>query len=290
MLKRCIIAENRKLHASPIWVIFFVLPLISAGYGTFNYLQNLEILTERWYSLWTQHTLFYSMLFFPAMVSAYAAYLWRLEHLGHNWNLIMAAPVRPFALFAAKLLIVVKLMCFTQCFVFVLYVACGRLFAGFSDWPPVSIVFYLVRGIFGGLAVAAVQLLLAMLIRSFAVPIFLGLVGGIAGILQLGDLRLVQGGTALGHAIFQITGGVAVPAEAQRLQTVPPCRDRNLVQRVLTVAQFGMNVYRAFQVFACHSYCILSCLTLWSITCRFSSSFVMSSTEMPSSIISTMTW
>lgn len=183
MLKRCIIAENRKLHASPIWVIFFVLPLISAGYGTFNYLQNLEILTERWYSLWTQHTLFYSMLFFPALVSAYAAYLWRLEHLGHNWNLIMAAPVRPFALFAAKLLVVVKLMCFTQCFVFVLYVACGRLFAGFSDWPPVSIVFYLVRGIFGGLAVAAVQLLLAMLIRSFAVPIFLGLVGGIAGML-----------------------------------------------------------------------------------------------------------
>ena len=37
MLKRCLIAENRKLHASPIWVIFFVLPLISAGYGTFNY-------------------------------------------------------------------------------------------------------------------------------------------------------------------------------------------------------------------------------------------------------------
>ena len=33
MLKRCIIAENRKLHASPIWVIFFVLPLISAANG-----------------------------------------------------------------------------------------------------------------------------------------------------------------------------------------------------------------------------------------------------------------
>ena len=67
MLKRCIVAENRKLHASPIWAMFVVLPLISAGYGTFNYLQNLEILTEQWYSLWTQHTLFYSMLFFPAM-------------------------------------------------------------------------------------------------------------------------------------------------------------------------------------------------------------------------------
>ena len=37
MLKRCIVAENRKLHASPIWAMFVVLPLISAGYGTFNY-------------------------------------------------------------------------------------------------------------------------------------------------------------------------------------------------------------------------------------------------------------
>ena len=45
MLKRCILAENRKLHASPIWAMFFVLPILSATYGTFNYLQNLEILT-----------------------------------------------------------------------------------------------------------------------------------------------------------------------------------------------------------------------------------------------------
>ena len=95
MLRRCICAENRKLHASPIWLMFLILPIISAGYGTFNYLQNLEILTDGWYSVWTQHTLFYSMFFFPAMVAAYAVYLWRLEHLGHNWNLIMAAPIRP---------------------------------------------------------------------------------------------------------------------------------------------------------------------------------------------------
>ena len=40
MLKRCILAENRKLHASPIWAMFFVLPILSATYGTFNYLQN----------------------------------------------------------------------------------------------------------------------------------------------------------------------------------------------------------------------------------------------------------
>ena len=117
MLKRCILAENRKLHASPIWAMFFVLPILSATYGTFNYLQNLEILTDGWYSLWTQHTLFYSMLFFPAMVATYAAYLWRLEHLGHNWNLIMASPVPPLDLFAAKFAVVTKLALLTHGFV-----------------------------------------------------------------------------------------------------------------------------------------------------------------------------
>ena len=183
MLKRCIVAENRKLHASPIWVMFFLLPTISAGYGTFNYLQNLAILTDGWYSLWTQHTLFYSMLFFPAMVGAYAAYLWRLEHLGHNWNLIMAMPVRPLDLFAAKFVVVAKLALLTHAYVFALFVVCGKLFAHLPGWPPASLPLYLLRGALGALAVIAAQLVLAMVIRSFAVPIFLALLGGISGML-----------------------------------------------------------------------------------------------------------
>ena len=182
MLKRCIRAENRKLHASLIWAMFFLLPVLSAVYGTFNYLQNLEILTDGWYSLWTQHTLFYSMFFFPAMVAAYAAYLWRLEHLGHNWNLIMASPVHPMALFTAKFVVVAKLALLTHAFVFCLYAFCGKVFAHLPGWPPVVLPLYLLRGAFGALAVIAAQLVLAMIIRSFAVPIFLGLLGGILGI------------------------------------------------------------------------------------------------------------
>lgn len=143
MLKRCILAENRKLHASPIWAMFFVLPILSATYGTFNYLQNLEILTDGWYSLWTQHTLFYSMLFFPAMVATYAAYLWRLEHLGHNWNLIMASPIPPLDLFAAKFAVVTKLSLLTHGFVFALFVFCGKVFAHLPGLPPVTLpLFY----------------------------------------------------------------------------------------------------------------------------------------------------
>ena len=183
MLKRCILAENCKLHASPIWAMFFLLPTISAGYGTFNYLQNLELLTDGWYSLWTKHTPFYSTLFFPAMVGAYAAYLWRLEHLGHNWNLIMAMPVRPLDLFAAKFVVVAKLALLTHGYVFALFVVCGKLFAHLPGFPPAVLPLYLLRGALGALAVIAAQLVLAMVIRSFAVPIFLALLGGISGML-----------------------------------------------------------------------------------------------------------
>lgn len=95
MLMRCIRAENRKLRRSPIWLLFLAVPAISAIYGTFNYRMNQGILTHGWYDLWTQYTLFYALFFFAPLIGVYAAYLWRLEHRGHNWNLIMTAPGAP---------------------------------------------------------------------------------------------------------------------------------------------------------------------------------------------------
>ena len=123
---------------------------------------------------------YFAMALAPAV---YAAYLWRLEHIGHNWNLIMAEPVPPFYLFLAKLLVVTKLVLLTQAFVFVLYWFCGRVFAGFTAPPPAITIFYLVRSVLGGLAVVAAQLLFSMVIRSFALPVFLGLAGGVSGML-----------------------------------------------------------------------------------------------------------
>lgn len=200
MFKRCLIAENRKLHASPIWIMFFVLPVISASYGTFNYLQNLGVLTEAWYSLWTQHTLFYALFFFPVMVGVYSAYLWRLEHMGHNWNLIMTAPVRPLDLFLAKYIVVIKLVLLTQALVFGLYVFCGKVFAHLPGWPPLETFLFLLRGLVGGQCVIALQLLLSMLIRSFAVPVFIGLAGGVVGMLAASN----GAGLAFPYALMQV--------------------------------------------------------------------------------------
>lgn len=183
MLLRCIRAENRKLHASPIWLVFLVVPAISCLYGTYNFLGNLGLLDFNWYNLWTQHTLFYTLFFFAPMVGVYAAYLWRLEHRGHNWNRIMAAPVPPLDLFLAKFVAVAKLTLATQGWVFVLYLVCGKLWAKLPGWPPVEVAVWLVRGVVGSFAIIAFELLLAMVIRSFAVPVFCGLAGGVSGML-----------------------------------------------------------------------------------------------------------
>ncbi len=91
MLLRCIRSEREKLRRSGIWLLFLAIPVISAVYGTFNYNMNLEILTHGWYDLWTQYTLFYATFFFGPLIGVYASYLWRLEHRGHNWNVILAA-------------------------------------------------------------------------------------------------------------------------------------------------------------------------------------------------------
>ena len=185
MLFRCIAAENRKLRHSIIWAVFLVVPLISAVYGTFNYMQNVGVLQDEWYSLWTQHTLFYALFFFSPLVAVYAAYLWRLEHLGHNWNLIMSAPVRPFALFFAKFCVVAKMALLTQAWVFLLYVVCGKLWVHFPGWPPTEITLWLLRGFAGSLAIIAAQCLLSIVIRSFSVPVLIALGGGIIGMLFL---------------------------------------------------------------------------------------------------------
>ena len=121
MLLRCIRAENRKLRRSPIGALFLTVPAISAVYGTFNFNMNLGILTHGWYDLWTQYTLFYAIFFFAPLIGVYAAYLWRLEHRGHNWNLIMTAPVRPFCLYFAKFCVVTKMAVLTQAWLLVLF-------------------------------------------------------------------------------------------------------------------------------------------------------------------------
>ena len=64
--------ELIKLRRAPVWIAFFALTALSAVMGTFNYLNNTGILTQQWYSLWTQHTLFAGFFFLPSLLACCA--------------------------------------------------------------------------------------------------------------------------------------------------------------------------------------------------------------------------
>ena len=99
----------------------------------------------------------------------------------------MTAPVRPFCLYFAKFCVVTKMAVLTQGWLLVLFVIGGKFWAGLAGFPPPEIVLWLLRGCFGGLAIIALQLLLSMVIRNFALPVLIALGGSVAGLLAVSE-------------------------------------------------------------------------------------------------------
>lgn len=184
-LARCVRAENRKLRGSPLWAAFLVVPLLSAAYGTVNYMNNAGeggLLKHGWFDLWSQHTLFYALFFLSPLVALYAASLWRTERVSNAMNVLMTAPVPPMLPFLAKLAVLTRALLLTQVWVFLLYGVCGKL-AGLPGLPPALPLLWLFRGVLAGEAVCALQLLMSLCVRAFAPPVLVALGGGIAGML-----------------------------------------------------------------------------------------------------------
>ncbi len=182
MLLRCLKAELYKCRRSPVWLAFLVLPVFPALLGTGNYLANIEVLDNGWYSLWGQHTLFSSVFFLPALLGVFCGWQWRLEHADHNWNSFLTAPVPVGALYAAKLILAAGVSLLAQGWIGVLYLLSGKL-AGLSGPLPPELPGWLLFGALGGVSVCAVQLFFSMVIRAFAPPVAFGLAGGILGLM-----------------------------------------------------------------------------------------------------------
>lgn len=182
MLFTVIRTECMKLRRALVWIAFLTLPLMAAVMGTFNYLQNLGVLKREWFSLWTQHTIFSSFFFLPALVGVLAAYQWRLEHRENNWNALMCYPVPRWMLLLGKLAVTGGMLALSLAFSGLLFYLSGR-YASLRGEPPAALFRWLLLGCCGGLCIASAQLYLSMRIRSFAVPVGISLLGGILGLI-----------------------------------------------------------------------------------------------------------
>ena len=184
MFLRTLRAESMKLHHSPVWLAFLILPILPAVMGTFNYLQNIGILQQQWYSLWMQHTLFTCYFFLPAIIGVYCSYLFRLEHLNYNWNAVMTAPIPVLYVYLAKLISASAMVLLTQVWIGVLFLISGKICGLNMPFPP-ELPEWLFYGFIGGIVICAFQLCLSLVIRSFAVPVGSALIGGILGLVAM---------------------------------------------------------------------------------------------------------
>ncbi len=188
MFKQCLRAENAKIKSPIVWILFFLLPIFPAVLGTCNFLSNQSILHDGWYSLWTQHTIFYADFFYAPLVALYASYFWRMEHSNHNWNFIMTAPVHLGHLFLAKFAVLFRMTILIQFWIGFLFFISGKLIHLPGMMPP-EFLLWLFRGCIGSIGIIALSLLISMRIRSFAIPIVIALAGSILslGMVSNGD-------------------------------------------------------------------------------------------------------
>ena len=182
MLLRCLKAEAQKCRRSPVWLAFVLLPIFPAILGTGNYLGNIEVLDDAWYSLWSQHTLFSSMFFLPALLGVFCAWQWRLEHADHNWNSFLTAPAPVGDLYAAKLILAAVVSLLAQVCIGLLFLLSGKI-VGIPGPVPPELPEWLLCGTLGGVSVCAVQLFFSLVLRAFAPPVAFGLAGGSVGLM-----------------------------------------------------------------------------------------------------------
>ena len=185
MLLRLLRAERMKLKHSPVWLAFILMPIIPAVLGTINYLGNLELLTSKWYSLWTQHTIFTSYFFLPIMLGIYCAYIMRLEQNNHNWNKTLTMPVPKSEIFLAKLLTVTFMILLSEIWIAGLLIISGKIIGMTAAFPLKEIIIWCSFGTLGGMVMAAAQLIISIFIRSFALSVGISLGGGISGLVFL---------------------------------------------------------------------------------------------------------
>jgi len=164
---------------------------------------NQGVLKREWYSLWSQVGLFYGEFFFPILIAILCAYMWRLEHFNKNWNMIMASPVSATGIFLAKFIVVGVMLLFVQILFFILYFLGGKL-AGLTSNLPGELTGWLFRGWIAALAISALQLALSMRIRSFAVPIGIGLCSAFIGL----GMYVANLGMFFPHSLLAIGMGV----------------------------------------------------------------------------------
>lgn len=175
-------AELIKLKRSTIWLIALALPLLAVATGTINLANNPDALDAGWASFTSQVTLFYGLLFFSIGIGLLAATVWRMEHRGTNWNLLLTSTRSPVKLVLAKIAVITIPVAFMQLVLVVGAFISGVFVLRLEGAVPWQFAVVGALSVVAALPLIAIQSLLSMLLKSFAVPVAICLLGCVIGV------------------------------------------------------------------------------------------------------------
>jgi len=217
-------AEFLKLKRSLSWAVVVLLPLMAVITGVTNTLASGQQLGEGWHTLWMRVVVFYGLFPLAVGVAVLASLVWRVEHQGGNWNALMGSKVSSFDVVVAKTAVLVSLAAALQAVLMGGVILAGKLVFALPGVLPPRYFLVSVVIIVACLPVAALQSGLSMLMRSFAAPVAVALLGATAGtfllMVRLDTLSmilpygLVSRATQLGTGTFADSGTVTPAAVA----------------------------------------------------------------------------
>ena len=176
--------EFKKLKLFSLLTTILIIPLLANIFGTINYLQNQEILKNKWESLWTQTSLFYFMFFIIPLIAIIVSSLWSVEHKA-GLKLIRTSPIKNISFIMSKSIVALILISLCQIYFIVLFIMSGKFICGFKIEGLGLYFYYIGISILSSIPIISIMNYLSLKFKS------LGLVGLISILISIFGFALV---------------------------------------------------------------------------------------------------
>lgn len=172
--------EFKKLKLFSLLTTILIIPLLANIFGTINYLQNQEILKNKWESLWTQTSLFYFMFFIIPLIAIIVSSLWSVEHKA-GLKLIRTSPIKNISFIMSKSIVALILISLCQIYFIVLFIMSGKFICGFNIEGLGLYFYYIGISILSSIPIIAVMNYLSLKFKSLGLIVLISILISIFG-------------------------------------------------------------------------------------------------------------
>lgn len=172
--------EFKKLKLFSLLTTILIIPLLANIFGTINYLQNQEILKNKWESLWTQTSLFYFMFFIIPLIAIIVSSLWSVEHKA-GLKLIRTSPIKNISFIMSKSIVALILISLCQIYFIVLFIMSGKFICGFKIEGLGLYFYYIGISILSSISIISIMNYLSLKFKSLGLIVLISILISIFG-------------------------------------------------------------------------------------------------------------